>query len=298
MSNHPKVSIIILNYNGKKIISECVDAALQSSYPNIEVVIVDNGSFDGSQTYLRQRYGKRNKIRLVFSQINLQFAGGFNLGVHKARGTYVFLVSSDVVVDKDCVSELVLEARAHKKGFIQPKILSYWKKTAFDNAGNTYSIFGLGAGLGGKDRGQYDQNRTIDYAAATTFMAPKKFFIELGGYDEWFVSHYEDVDLCLRAKKRGGSCWFAYRAVCHHKISITFKKYVTSDELLFNIRKNRIRVIINNFYGIERLVRLLLVATVNALTIAQDLVSPDKLRRTVTLRAIYTAFFKYKHSAL
>lgn len=289
MSKYPKVSVIILNYNGKKIISECVDAALQSSYPNIEVVIVDNGSFDGSQTYLRLRYGKHNKIRLVFSQINLQFAGGFNLGAQKSRGTYIFLVSSDVIVDKNCVAELVLEAKRHKKGFIQPKILSYWKKKAFDNAGGSYSIFGVGKGLGGNesDWGQYDQNRSIDFTAATTFLAPKKFFIELGGYDEWFVSHYEDVDLCLRAKKSGGSSWFAYRAICHHKISITFKKYVMASELLFNIRKNRLRTVLKNYEGAERIIRVLALIPMYAVTLITDLLFQQD--KAITFKALIAA---------
>lgn len=294
MSKYPKVSIVILNYNGKKIISECVDAALQSSYPNIELVIVDNCSFDGSQSYLRQRYGKRNKIRLVFSQINLQFAGGFNLGVQKSRGELVFLVSNDVIVESKCITELVEIASQNSKYLVQPKIISYQNKKVLDNAGGHYSIWGTGKGMGGgtQDEGQFDKDRVVDFVAATTFMMNRKFYLQLGGYDKWFVSHYEDVDLCLRARSKGAVCWYSYKSRCNHKISFTYKKYVAAETVLLNVRKNRICVVLKNFNGLEKLIRLFLLLPVNIFTTVQDLLSSEATRKTVTLRAVYAAFIK------
>lgn len=300
MSKMPFVSVVILNFNGKGIISECVDAVLNSDYQNIKIVLVDNASTDGSQSYIEKKYSKNKRVKILLSKTNLQFAGGFNLGVKHSTGELVFLVSNDVVVEPSCISELVKITNQNKKYLVQPKILSYHKKRFFDNVGGRYSIWGVGKGIGGgqKDIGQYDRDMIRDFAAATTFMMNRKFYLQLKGYDRWFVSHYEDVDLCLKARAKGGVCWYSYKSRCYHKISVTYKKYVASETLLFNIRKNRIRVIIKNFSGIERLMRLLLVIPVNALTIAQDLLSADKYHRTVTFRAIYTAFFKYKKSSL
>lgn len=294
MSKNPKVSVVILNFNGKNIISECVDAILHSDYQRLQIVLVDNASTDGSLAHLTKKYSKNKKIKIVSSDSNRQFAGGFNLGVAHATGELVFLVSSDVIVEPACIAELVKIAVKNKKYLVQPKILRYGQKNILDNVGGRYSIWGIGKGLGGgmKDAGQFDHDEVRDFAAATTFMMNRAFYRQLKGYDEWFVSHYEDVDLCLRARARGGKCWYSYKSRCYHKVSITYKKYVASEILLFNIRKNRVRVIIKNFNGLHRVIRLLLLLPTCVITALQDILTAEPRRRTVTFRAVYAGLFK------
>ncbi len=300
MFKKPLVSVVILNFNGKGIISECVDAVINSSYRNIRIVLVDNASTDGSQSYIKKKYSKNKRVKILLSKTNLQFVGGFNLGVKHSTGELVFLVSSDVIVEPDCITELVKIAVKNKKYLVQPKIIRYGQKNILDNVGGQYSIWGIGKGLGGgvKDTGQFDSDQVRDFAAATTLMMNRRFYLQLKGYDEWFISHYEDVDLCLRARASGGKCWYSYKSRCYHKVSITYKKYVASEILLFNIRKNRIRVVLKNFHGLEKLLRLLLLLPTNVITAVQDVQDQEPRRKLVTLRAVYAAVFKSNKPAL
>lgn len=288
MSKIPSVSVIILNYNGRDIMEECVNAVLKSTYKNYDVVIVDNASTDDSVHFLKQKYGSHKKIKLILSKKNTFFVGGFNLGARKALGDLILLLSNDVIVEPQSISELVKCMKGNKKYLVQPKILSYWNKKIIDRVGGRYTLFGAGHNIGfnEKDQGQYDQDKKMDYVAATVFLADRKFFLELGGYDEWYRSHYEDVDLCLRARTREGECWYCHKSRMYHKLSVTYKKYVKMENLLFDIRKNRLRTVIKNFKGLERLIRVLLLVPIYLATSIQDLLSLRRERLFVTIRSI------------
>lgn len=254
-----KISVIIVNFNGEEFIGDCVSSVLRSDYKNLEVIVVDNASTDGSCEILR----KFKKVKLVRSNKQLYFTGGCNLGARKATGEKLIFLNSDCVVTSGWISEMVKFAGDHNKRLVQPKILR--KDGVIDNAGTKYNIFGIarGRGYGEKDLGQYDRNEEVQVCAGTCFMIDKKFFWEMGGFDESFRYQYEDVDLCLRARKMGGKCFLCYKSVVYHAGGATFKENVSNDELLFNIRKNRLAVVKKNFVGAERVLRLALVLIVN-----------------------------------
>jgi GT2 family glycosyltransferase len=120
-------------------------------------------------------------------------------------------------------------------------------------------------------------------------MISRAFFNRLEGYDEWYKSHYEDVDLSLRARAAGGECWYIYKSRMHHKISVTYKKYVTRDALLFDIRKNRLMTVLKNFRGIDKVVRLGALAPVFIATAVTDIMSFDRKMFFLTIRAVIAA---------
>ena len=131
-----KVSIIIVNYNGKDFVGECINSILASNYQDFEIIVVDNGSTDNSVKFINQLKSSRvnelknNKIiiKLIKSQKNLYFTGGSNLGAEKAKGEKLIFLNSDTVVDKNFIKELVKFAQKNKKYLVQPKILFYNKK--------------------------------------------------------------------------------------------------------------------------------------------------------------------------
>jgi len=255
----PKVSVIVVNFNGKKYIGECVDSILQSDYSSFEVIIVENGSSDGSWQYLSRRYGKNSKVRLVRSEINLFFSGGSNLGASEAKGQKLVFINSDARVDKNCLKELVLAVGKERRRLVQPKIMIDGKKRVIDNVGGVYRWPGVGFGKGSLeiDRGQYDEKRQIDFVNGTCFLIDKNFFEDLGGFDESFRFLYEDVDLNLRAKRKGGESWLSYKAVIWHKGGLSFRKNWKDEKIIYYSRRNRLLTTIKNFKGFEKWGRVL-----------------------------------------
>lgn len=288
------VSVIIVNYNGEKFIKECVDSVLASKFRGFETVLVDNASTDGSYEYLKRTYGK--KIVLLRSDKQLYFTGGCNFGAKKARGEKLIFLNSDTIVTPSWIEEIVRFVGDNKKWIAQPKILKINSnfqipnsneipKSKFqnrtDNAGTNYSFWGIarGRGYGEEDRGQYDKNEEVEVCAGTCFMIDKKFFWDLGGFDEYYKYQYEDVDLNLRAKKQGGRSFLCYKSVIYHAGSSTFKENVSMEELLFNIRKNRVMTALKNFSGGERLVKTFFV-------LAGIVVLDIKERRHMTMKVL------------
>ncbi|MCG2691742.1 glycosyltransferase family 2 protein [Microgenomates group bacterium] len=117
-----KVSIIIVNYNGKSYLTDCLASVLKSDFKDFEVIVVDNASTDGSVKGLNRR------IRLIKSKTNLFFTGGCNLGAKKAKGEWLVFLNPDTVVEPNWLGELVKEAK-EKKLTLQPKIKKTWHQS-------------------------------------------------------------------------------------------------------------------------------------------------------------------------
>ncbi|MBI1863505.1 glycosyltransferase family 2 protein [Candidatus Microgenomates bacterium] len=289
MSKRLTVSIIILNYNGYELTHEAVESVLTSSYPWFEIIVVDNASTDNSLQLLKKRYNKMGNVKIISSPINKLYTGGFNLGARYAMGDLLLIMNNDVVVEKDSIDKLV-KAVVSERTLVQPKILYYSDPSMLDNAGGRYSFSGIGHGKGGgKDTGQYDHQLKCDYVSGTAFMIHKSFFTELGGFDEWFGAYYEDVDLSLRARSRGGECHYCPTSRVYHKISATYKKQLVQENTLFDIRKNRLRTVIKNFDGTERVLRIVALIPVYIGCTITDIMSLNRKRLFLTIRAIIFA---------
>lgn len=272
------VSVIIVNYNGREFIAECIDSILTSSYQPFEIILVDNASTDESLPYLKKKYGKNERVRIIRSEKQLYFTGGSNLGAKTAKGEKLFFLNSDTVINKNCLNELVKFTGKHKKHLVQPKILKYYQKNIIDNVGGKYSWgFGYGIGRGETDHGQYEQNRRLDFVNGTAFMIDKDFFWQLRGFDEEFRYFYEDVDLSLRVKKAGGECWYCYKSLIYHKGSLTFKKNFSLKKQLFYLRKNRVLTLWKNQKNLNLLFKLPGLIIIHFLLWIKEKFSPDNI---------------------
>ena len=136
MRNLQKIAIILVNYNGKEHNEECIKSIFNSSYDNLEVIVVDNDSKDGSPELLREQFG--NKINLIMTGKNLGFSGANNIGISKALENgceYVVLLNNDTLIDKDLISNMIKASKEENNAVISPKIYYYDDKNIIWSAG-------------------------------------------------------------------------------------------------------------------------------------------------------------------
>lgn len=211
-----KVSIVILNYNGKKLLEQFLPSVLAfSSQPNVEIIVADNGSNDDSIPFIETNYPT---IRLIKLDKNYGFAGGYNCALRQVEADYFLLLNSDVEVTANWLSPLIEQLEQNSEiAACQPKILSFAQPSRFEHAGACGGFidkYGYPFCRGRvfttleHDHGQYDTVTDIFWASGACLMIRSSLFFEMGGFDDTFFAHMEEIDLCWRLKNRG------YRIVC------------------------------------------------------------------------------------
>lgn len=219
--NLPLVSVIVLNYNGEKYISQCVKSVLKSDYDNFELIVVDNNSSDHSIEIVEREFSD-NRIKIIKSDKNLGFAGGNNLGAEHAKGKYFVFLNIDTIVDSHWISELVSVMEADDTiGAAQPKLLSLDDKTIFDSAGDYMDFFANSFRRGGdwqeKDTGQYDSVHEIFSARGAALVTRKDIVEKIGLFDIDYFMDFEDIDFCWRLRLFGFRVMFVPKSIVYHK---------------------------------------------------------------------------------
>ena len=154
----PVFSVIILNWNGRHLLEECLDSVLSQTFHDFETIVVDNGSTDGSLDFLNETWGEEIKILSLPS--NAGFAGGNNAGIRAARGRYAVLLNNDTAVDPGWLSALHSAVSRHPEaGMFTPKILNYYRRDEIDNTGHLVYADGLARGHNRleKDDGRFNK---------------------------------------------------------------------------------------------------------------------------------------------
>lgn len=242
----PLFSVIILNWNGRHLIEECLGSVLSQDFRDFEAIVVDNGSTDGSVEYLEERWG--GDVRIVALPTNRGFAGGNNAGIRVARGRYVVLLNNDTAVDPDWLAALSRAIWRHPDaGMFTPKILNYFRRDEIDNTGHVIYPDGLARGRHRleKDDGRFDEEGEALWPSGCAGVYKKAMLDEIGLLDETFFAYGEDVDLGLRARWAGWSCCYVPDAVVYHKYSATTGPY--SPGKAFLVERNRYWVLLKNF---------------------------------------------------
>ncbi len=212
------VNIIIVNWNGKEIIAECLEGVSQQTYKNYCVTVVDNGSIDGSVDYIKQKYPNVNVIALTE---NLGFSAGNNIALKSATTKYVALLNNDAVPDESWLMNLVLALEKNPEaGSAASKMLFYDDPETIDRAGDTYTKAGIANFRGRGDLSlQYNRQKWIFSACAGAAIYRTQMIKEIGSFDEDFFLIYEDVDLGFRAQLQGCKCLYVPEAIVYHKAS-------------------------------------------------------------------------------
>jgi GT2 family glycosyltransferase len=239
------VSIVVVNWNGAGYLEECLSSLERQSYSALEIVIVDNGSTDGSCAWLRSRL--RAGWRLIELPLNLGFAGGVNTGIRAAHGEFVALLNNDAVAEPEWISSMVAGMSAADTGMVAAKILFHGDRRVIDKAGHLLYPDGLnrGRGAGELDRGQFDSEEEILFPDGCAALYRRVMLDEVGLFDEQFFAYGDDADLGLRARWMGWRCRYMPSAVVYHRHSRSLGKY--SPQKAFLVERNRFWVAVKLF---------------------------------------------------
>lgn len=250
--NSPLVSIIIINWNGLHFLKPCLETLYKQSYKNIEVIVVDNASHDGSVQFVEKQYPK---VKIVVNKENLGFAEANNIGYKKVTGEYVLFLNNDTKVTKDFLSILVTILQKDTKkqlGGVQSKLLLMDTPEKLDSVGAflTPTGFLYHYGIAKKDGNKY--NKRIDvYSAKGACMMLRREVIEqvlVDGeiFDSTYFAYFEETDMCHRVWLAGYRLVFVPESIIYHKMGGTSTK-MNNAFVQFHSFKNRINSYIKNF---------------------------------------------------
>ena len=230
--NCPKVSIIIINWNGLEDTIECLESLKKITYPNYEVIVMDNGSDSNDAELLRKKYG--DYIHVIENDKNYGFAEGNNIGIRYAlessNPNYILLLNNDTVVAPEFLAELVKVAEGSEKvGIVGPKIYNYSEPNRILSAGsrvNWWTAQSFPIGAGEEDKGQFDKLAEVDYMSGCSLLVRREVIKQIGMLDPIYFVGYEDSDWCIRASKEGFQSVFCPRARIWHKVSASRQKNI------------------------------------------------------------------------
>jgi GT2 family glycosyltransferase len=246
---NPKVIVLILSYNGKHLLDDSVFSYLENDYPNFKVVVIDNGSSDGTEDYVEKNFPEAKVIRL---EKNQGYSGGFNFGLKYAfeenNADYVLITNNDVKADKKVISELVKVAETDSKiGFVIGKVYYYDNPKVLQTVGKREDpIRWKGEHIGNReiDTGQYDKVEERVFCDDIFWLVRRDLYEKTGGYDTTFFLQAEDYDWQARAKKLGYKIMYTPFAKIRHKDSMTIGK--TSPLKAFYDARNPMLVILKH----------------------------------------------------
>ena len=237
----PSVYLLILTWNAKQTVLDCLESAFQMEYDNLTIVVMDNGSQDGTPDALKQEFGDR--IVLIENGANLRFSRGNNEGIKYALAhgaDYLMLMNDDVKVHRNMVRELVAVAESDAAiGMVGPKIYYFDPPDQIWFAGGEVFLHkGVckHRGIRQKDRGQFDEISDCDYITGCALMAKWEVVEKIGMLDPTFLAYYEDTASCWRAKLAGYRRVYVPKAVLWHKISASTGGQLTRYKMYHKLR--------------------------------------------------------------
>jgi len=251
----PKVSIVILNYNGRKYLELFLPSVLASTYANKEVIVADNGSSDDSILFLKENFPH---VRIILLPLNIGFSKGYNTALKEVQSDYYVLLNSDVETSPGWI-EPVIELMEKDKtiGACQPKILSYNDKHLFEYAGAAggwMDCLGYPFARGRifdvceTDRGQYNTIQPIFWASGAAMFVRASLYHKLSGLEEYFFAHMEEIDFCWRMQLEGYGIYVCPESVVYHVGGGTLPKG-NERKVFLNFRNNLIMLAKNLPFG-------------------------------------------------
>ena len=250
----PDVTIVIPNYNGIAYLGACLRSVEKQEGVSAEVLVVDNGSTDGSQEYIRTEFPA---CRLICLEKNYGFCRAVNEGFRYAGSEYVILLNNDTEIEPDFALRLLASIQKDQKRFsCQACMIQYHDHSKMDDAGDFYCVLGWGMARGkGRPVENYRSGQKIFSSCAGAAIYRKSLTERLGGFDEAHFAYLEDMDLSYRAKLAGYYHWYEPEAKVYHVGSGTsgsrynhFKVVHSAGNNLYLIYKNMplIQIIVNS----------------------------------------------------
>jgi GT2 family glycosyltransferase len=244
--NYPKVAIIILNYNGKQYLPDCLCSATKLDYPqdDYKIFFDDNASTDDSVEYVKNNFPQ---VQVNVNQENTGFAQGNNIAMERALNKgfdYIFLLNQDTIVEPDFLTKIVKLAESDDNiGSVQPKIMLYPDKDQVNSMGNAIHYLGFGFSSGGYQEFKGDlKPKEVTYASGAAVLYKAAVLEKVGLFDPEFFMYHEDLDLGWRIRMAGYKNMLVPDAVIYHKFefSKSVKKY-------YYMERNRFITILENY---------------------------------------------------
>ena len=286
-----KITIVIPHFNGIDILKDCLNSLFQNIFTGYTTLLIDNGSTDGSQDFVKKEYPQ---VRLIENEKNLGYAGACNQGIDLSDTPYVLLLNNDTVMPENFLQHMLSAIEKDEKiSMVQPKILSIQNKDRFDYsgaAGGELDIFGYPFARGRifddveQDLNQYDSlDSTCFWTSGCALLLRKRVTDEIGTLDEDFFAHQEEIDLNWRAQLAGYRNVVTTETFIYHYSGYTLRKD-NQHKMFLNHRNNLIMMLKNyswQFLFILLPVRILLELT----TIAADTVLWDRKRTKAVIHS-------------
>ena len=242
---HQLVSVVVVNHDRAELLRECLASLLRQSYHPLEILVVDNGSADHSDTVVASF--PKARVRLKSLGRNLGFAAGSNIGIRESKGEMVALLNNDAVAGPCWIEELVEAMQSSSQvGMCASKVL-FSRSNVIDKVGHLMYPDGQnrGRGTGEEDRGQYDRQEEVLFPDGCAALYRRQLLNDVGGFDDSFFAYGDDADLGIRARWMGWKCLYVPEAVVHHHHSATSGPY--SREKIYWVERNRFWLAVKNF---------------------------------------------------
>ena len=243
LTNLPKISIIILNYNAKDFLEKCISSVIQSDYDNFEIIVVDNGSEDKSHIQCKEKFPQ---IKLIENKKNLGYCEGNNVGLKEANGEYIIILNPDTEVQSDWIKKFLEKFNNHGEGLYQPKLLATNNKKRINSAGNMINVFGFGYSLGkGKnDNKEYNKFKKINYASGACLFTSRKILEKIGYFDSFLFAYHDDLELGWKGAQLNIQSFYVPEIIVYHAESFSFK---WSPKKYYLLERNRWYCILTHY---------------------------------------------------
>jgi GT2 family glycosyltransferase len=276
----PSVAVVILNWNGKSFLEKFLPSVISSTYTNLQIIVADNASTDDSIAFLQTNYPA---IKIIVNESNGGFAMGYNSALKKVKADYFVLLNSDVEVTTNWIEPIIQLMEADKMiAACQPKILAEQNKASFEYAGacgGWIDKFGYPFARGRvldhieQDNGQYNDAQPCFWATGAAMFVRASVYEQLGGLDEYFFAHQEEIDFCWRLQLSGYKVYVQPASVVYHVGAGTLAKG-SSKKTYLNFRNNLI-MIYKNSYGFPLLSKLYMRFNLDAIAAYKGLFTGD-----------------------
>lgn len=231
IQHQPKVAAIVINFNGRDVTLQTLESLCRVDYRELEIIVVDNGSTDGSFEAVEKEFPGVCQVR---REVNEGVAAGMNVGIACALEgdcDYLLILNNDIEVDPQMISELVTVGESERSvGCVGPKTYYYEDRERLWSAGGLLHFresVTSERGMGEEDLGQYDKVQEVDYINGCAMLVKRAVMERVGLFDPAYFVGVEDADWCMRMKRKGYRCAYTPHAILFHMVSHTLGNYTT-----------------------------------------------------------------------
>jgi len=253
----PKVSVIIVTWNGEEYIKRCLNSITEDTYKNIECIVVDNGSSDRTTSIISSKF---DNVTLIKLSKNEGFCRGVNVGIAHAKGDVILLINQDVIIKTGLIQALI-ECLESNPMIVIAGCKIYNPDGTIQHAGGILHKNGLTDhfGSGEEDKGQYDIERDCDYVTGAVFAFKAELIRKIGFFDKRFSpAYFEELDFCMRAKRAQYRVVYTFKGSAIHfeststgKFSKRFYYLYHRNRLFFMLKHYTFKYMISDFLKTE-----------------------------------------------